>query len=489
MRILLLLLVLPLADEWSTAASLFKLAIDGSNDEKLQKAVVAVAKDNSERASKLLLTGLTTTNPRFYWIIINGLSKMPSKEAVAPVTEAILAKKTPGDQRRDLMMALQLNPAGTASDALLLVAKDGTPDVQVQAVDELVNRLVKEAVPVFIGLLKSNEAELKRRVLKALVALTGADAGTTAAAWQTWWDANHETWKPGAETAKTDPDKPGKTVVEVIKKGRKTDVEDLKKGDKKDIVVVEGVFDTVQDVLDKMSIPHTKIGEQDLAKFDLSKTMALLINCGVGLEEKNGGVAQTMSKADLAKVREFVARGGYLFTSDWGLTEVLEGAFPGYCKMATSIDQATVDIFPKKGSTGHPFLKEVFVKVKIEGGEGKSSTKSEEKIDFQWVIDGASFSIDYDPAKVICLVEAPDLEDQKHTAVAVTFAFGEKQKDPKAVATGGVYEDLAKMTGGRVLHVLSHFGTQKTKNDEYAIQNMLLNFVIEAKDRKQMKKK
>ena len=40
------------------------------------------------------------------------------------------------------------------------------------------------------------------------------------------------------------------------------------------------------------------------------------------------------------------------------------------------------------------------------------------------------------------------------------------------------------MTGGRVLYVLSHFGKQESNEDEYALQNLLINFLVEAADRR-----
>ena len=40
------------------------------------------------------------------------------------------------------------------------------------------------------------------------------------------------------------------------------------------------------------------------------------------------------------------------------------------------------------------------------------------------------------------------------------------------------------MSGGRVMYVLSHFGKQKSKKDEYALQNLLLNFLLEASERR-----
>ena len=40
------------------------------------------------------------------------------------------------------------------------------------------------------------------------------------------------------------------------------------------------------------------------------------------------------------------------------------------------------------------------------------------------------------------------------------------------------------MTGGRVLYVLSHFGKQAATSDEYALQNLLINFLVEASERR-----
>lgn len=500
----LVLLLAPLFDEfrsaqeggatqnaWSKTADAFKAALTGSNEEKLQKAADPVVKDNSERAAKLLLSGLSTKNPRFYWLLIANLARLGSKESIEPVTAAILASGGDAALKRDLMMALQFNRSPWADDAILHIAAKGTPDVAVTAFDELVARGKKEAVQVLIDALKKSDEELKRRARKALAALTGA-GHATAKEWQAWWDANAGTWTAPGTKPKADPDNPGKTVAETLKRNRMTDYEELTKLDAKDIVVVEGTFDRVEDVLGHMKIPHTKIQPKDLARHDLSKTMALLINCGVCdlPDQPMDQFELTLPKAVLEKIRAFVARGGYLFASDWGLTEVLEKAFPGTVKKSADIMEAVVDIYPKKGSTGHPFLREVFVKTTTSGGEdGKSATSTQERIDFKWVIDGGTFTIDYDPAKVVCLIEAPDLADAKNKAVAVTFTWGDDREAGKAVATGGVFENLSAIKSGKVLHVLSHFGNQKTKDDTYSVQNMLLNFLIEAKDRKKPLKK
>lgn len=479
------LLFLPVADEWSKAAGAFRSALAGRDEEALRKAVGPVIEDNSGRAAKLLLSGLSTRNPRHYWRIVASLAKLGSKEAVEAVADAVLASDGDAGRKRDLMMVLQFNRSPWADEALLRIAVKGAPEVAVTAFDELVARGQREAVPVLIDALRKSEEELKRRAHKALVALTGVDHATPRD-WQAWWDANGASWSPpGAKPAEIGTDGPGRTVAETLKRNRITDYEELTKLEAKDIVVVEGTFDRVEDVLDRMKIPHTKIRPADLAKADLSKPMALLVNCGVCdlPQQPTDTFELCLPKPVIEKIRAFVSRGGYLFASDWGLTEVLEKAFPGTVKKSADIDQAIVDIFPRKGSTGHPFLREVFVKA-TGGKEGGTAVEAQERLDFRWVIDAGTFTIEYDPAKVVCLIEAPDLADPKSKAVAVTFSYPSDREAGKAVATGGVYENLATLRGGKVLHVLSHFGNQRTMDDTYSVQNMLLNFLIEAKDRR-----
>jgi hypothetical protein len=81
-------------------------------------------------------------------------------------------------------------------------------------------------------------------------------------------------------------------------------------------------------------------------------------------------------------------------------------------------------------------------------------------------------------------VEAPSLAARrKSTAVAVTFTYGSDRKAAEeGCSLGGIYEDLVRMGGGRVLCVLSHFKKQRG-GDGFTLENLLLNFLIEAKDR------
>ncbi|MBI2932618.1 MAG: HEAT repeat domain-containing protein, partial [Planctomycetes bacterium] len=463
-------------DDWSRAVREFQAAIEASNTRNLEAAIAGVARDNSARAAKLLMAALGTRRQEHYWLLIAGLSKIPSAEGVAEIEKAILSKSGDPAAKRDLMMALQLNGSGPADAALLRIAAEGARDVQITAFDELVKRGKKEAVPVLIDALRKEgkkATELARQAHRSLVNLTGVDVGA-AEQWLAWWEKNKDTFKVG-DAAKSG----GGTVVETVKRNRTTDYEELRRGKKQEIVVVSGIFDEVQNVLERLEVPFTLIGKDDFDRHDLSKCAVLVINCDNYLEKR-------FTSQQLKRIRAFVADGGYLFTSDWGLVDVLEGAFPGYVKKAGEIEpQMNVPIFPRKGSTGHPFLKEVFVKIKVDDGGGKSGTMIEEKIDHRWEIDPVSYTIEHDPAKVVVLIESPEIQSRyKQGAVAVTFAYGDPTAGGQVVATGGVYEELPSMKGGKVLHILSHFRNQKSKNDDYALQNMFLNFLIEAKGRR-----
>jgi hypothetical protein len=290
--------------------------------------------------------------------------------------------------------------------------------------------------------------------------------------------------------------------TDAIRRRRAGSLAGLRGGSDRAILVVSGCYDRVQEVLTKLDLPHRVIAPEQLPKQDLSQCRALLINCHnlyssgmmkdvnrgelerevvaleakvrnlhqrlevtkdrtanyklqvelLGatsqLEEVTRRLAASADNAALAKnVGEFVASGGYLFTSDWGLS-ILERAVPGYVRIGGVVGPRTVTIRPKSGSEGHPMLEEVF----LETSKGSAKTSRR----FDWDIDSSSYSIKIErPDVVDVLVESLDLA--RFASVAVTFRH-EK---------------------GRILHVLSHFQKQATRHGDYALQNMLLNFLVE----------
>jgi hypothetical protein len=146
-------------------------------------------------------------------------------------------------------------------------------------------------------------------------------------------------------------------------------------------------------------------------------------------------------------IRKFVATGGYLFTSDWGLS-ILERSFPGTVKNGGNIGPRTVSLRPNAGVKGG-LLDEVF----YEGP--KTGTVVSRKL--LWEIDSGSYAIRIEKPTVEVLVETPDVA--RHSAVAVAFT--------------------PEKSSGKVLHILSHFEKQATRQGDYALQNLLVNFLAE----------
>jgi len=277
----------------------------------------------------------------------------------------------------------------------------------------------------------------------------------------------------------------------------------LREGSRSDIVVVNGAYDHIQDVLDRLEIPYVSIEPEDLPRYNLGACKILLLNCHNNyaggffrvmdtksivkeiedLEEREAALRRRIQETkekrkvfelglDLLKttsqlsglrqqlavvsgatemienLRKFVQSGGYVFTSDWGLS-ILERAFPGTVKNGGNIGPRTVSLRPHAGSR-NPLLDEVFY-----SGPSTGTVVSKK---LMWEVDSASYMIKIEkPSVVDVLVETGDVV--RNPAVAVTVT--------------------PEHASGKVLHILSHFQRQATKQGDYALQNLLLNFLLE----------
>lgn len=183
-----------------------------------------------------------------------------------------------------------------------------------------------------------------------------------------------------------------------------------------DVVVVRGCYDRVEQVLDALALPFTALDDAGtLARAALRPEQLLVINCPGRLAP--GGVE---------RVREFVAAGGSLFTTDWALRHVIELAFPGTIAFGgreTRDDVVRIEVRER----GNPFLRGVL----------------DEGADPQWWLEGSSYPIRVlDPGRVQVLIASRELgERYGEPAVAVLFRHGE----------------------GEVLHMISHYYLQRTE--------------------------
>jgi hypothetical protein len=409
------------------------------------------------------------------------MARLGSPAALDALGREILEGKVP-ELRRDLILPLRYSEAPGAVELLKRILREGSPDLQVSAMDELVDRERLDAAPILLDLADKDpgeERELTRRAFKALRALAKEDppAGGPAA-WRRWW-AGIEARAAGRPAPPPSPRRVGETVADSIRRTRVTDYEALKRGKKEEVLVIEGVSDTVQDVLFRLGIPYrSESWEKIQASVDLNfgKSIAVFVNCGTG----------TWPPKQIARIRDYVSSGGYLFVTDLAMLQVVKHAFPDYIDFGKGTFAAiTVPIVPWRGTTGHPLLRGV----DIPTPGLRSPDRAEQRL--EWKIESDGPVLAFDPSRVIPLVEAPTVVGKKRSsAVALSFTPDIDVKlMQESIRTGGVYEELGKLDSGKVICVLSHFKLQRQGEDGFALQNLLINFLIEAKDRALLREK
>lgn len=455
------------ADDFPQASKSLATAIATGNDLALEDAARKVILDNSPRAVELICRTLPRANPSQHWLLIAQLSNLSTTEALGRLGDEVLSNKSP-ELRRDLMMSLRHCSSTVSNDQLNRVLQKGTVDLQASAIDELVDRGVVAIIPTCIELAEKDvqgDRELTRRCQKAIKALTGTPPEGPPSSWRAWWESRN---KPSENLDSSKPG-PRSTVVETLRRTRLTDFEDLKKGKKEDLLVVQGASDSVQDVLTRLEIGHTLVGYERLGTKEgvpIGSYLAIFVNCGTA----------DWPPAQAEKARKFVEAGGYLFVTDIGMMQLIKHAFPGVLDFGKgSLNDMVAEIVPTRGSTGHPMLRGIDLPVTTTG-----PTKR-----LKWLIDSGGPSIQFDPKRAVGLVESPDLlKKRKPPTVAFTFIHQVDTRPLQAgIATGGTFEEFSDLSGGRVLCVLSHFAKQKDNEDGFILQNLLINFLIEAKDR------
>jgi hypothetical protein len=227
-------------------------------------------------------------------------------------------------------------------------------------------------------------------------------------------------------------------------RGRKGDAAKLlQELTRDDVLVVDGSFDHIERVLDALEIQYVKKSPFSLTqpRVETFKSYKVVFwNCTESLGPRK---IQVVTK----ELRRFVQDGGYLFTTDWGVANVLAIAFPGYLKTRGNrahLPEMTLPIRPAESALGHPLLEGVF----LPGVEGK------------WWLENASFDVEAGRRdKVTVLIESPMLKStfNRSPVVAATFHYGR----------------------GRVLHTMGHY-YQEAGNlaGTIAAHRLALNFVL-----------
>ena len=189
-----------------------------------------------------------------------------------------------------------------------------------------------------------------------------------------------------------------------------------------DIVAVTGCYDHVERVLGALDVPYQTVGPGLLRQVRLRPDQMVVVNC-----------PGKLTGPEIVQIRDFVAAGGTLFTTDWALRNVIEPAFPGYIEYndnATTDDVVRIDVV----DTNSPYLQGVL----------------DSDDDPQWWLEGSSYPIRIiDADRVRVLIRSRELgEKYGEEPVAVVFEYGK----------------------GEVFHMISHYYLQRAelRNDRHA---------------------
>lgn len=202
----------------------------------------------------------------------------------------------------------------------------------------------------------------------------------------------------------------------IVQEELRNDDRELLQGIKdSDVVLIQGQYDRVEDVLGLARIPHRTLAPERTGEVRFDPHQLVIVDCP-------GHVGE----AGVGRLRAFVEAGGSLFTTDWALKHVLEPAFPGLVAFnGRTTGDEVVCIELKK--TENPFLAGL-----IHAGA-----------DPLWWLEGSSYPIRVlDPGRVEVLLTSRELgERYGETSVAVAFRWG----------------------AGDVLHMISHYYLQRAE--------------------------
>jgi hypothetical protein len=182
-----------------------------------------------------------------------------------------------------------------------------------------------------------------------------------------------------------------------------------------DIIIVSGTYDHIQNVFSKLDMKFALVTPSKFRSIELNPEQIIFINCPGNIDLQG-----------IRKIKKFVHDGGFLFTTDWALRNIIEPAFPNYIRYnnrPTGDEVVRVEIQYKDD----PFLQ----------------TLVDSNDDPQWWIEGSSYPIEViNEQEVDILVKSKEVEKKYgESAIFVSFNYGK----------------------GKVYHMISHFYLQRAE--------------------------
>ncbi len=520
----------------------------GKNDDKVVQAALEglLEAGGASAVGELLslIPKMGGASDVYYWQLVNTAGGFRDRDALGALGDFILKKKK-APYCRDLLFAMENNPSPNVVGPLTKILEKGSYDLQLMAADQLAQVATTRSVTALIDSLKregdKGDPQLRRRIMAALSTITKENMGDSLN-WIGWWDANKNKGLPEPE----EPAGGGGNVVSSMNRDRGKQIESVKRQPKR-ILVISSMdpkrpgsvndYDSMEKMLEEMEIPHVVVlkdaFQKDPKKY-LERAWTVLINCNniqstcicpecasINQKRKEKGqsigpkinrlnscppdcpkghnsVSNKMSEEGVQALKRWTEQGGYLFTEDWGIVEILDRAWPKVLSshQEKSKDRAgneasgpklvhvqdakdagfkivrgppphaqqgfEVPIVPGRGMTSRPLLRGVFTRPRpparesdadADGGDGGSRTRDlpptenpTSSIKHQWQIDDESPSIFVqNGGKVEILMRSQQLGKLAggDDAVAVNFRVGnskpksQTKKGRKGPVTGG----------------------------------------------------
>lgn len=577
----------PPGDVKSLVADL-KKGVAAQSHEQMQPALEGLIDlGGAEAVGEVLeiIPKLQRASDDIYWQLVNSAAGFRDAQALNFLGDWIVKhKKEPW--ARDLLFALENNRSPHAFKAQAQVLEKGPYDLQLMAADQLARQHTIDAVDTIVAALKregdKGDPELRRRLMTGLTEITGQNMGDSQN-WIGWWENNR---KNGLPEKAASGGGGGGMATSAMDPNRKRDFESMARNPNRIVVISSRIpadapkdankdynYDHMEGILSQMEIPHTVVLKQEFEKDPqkyLKDAWTVLVNCNNIQQQcicpdcirilnekaskgqniggvtnrlytcppecsKHDQVSYRMTSATIDAIKAWVERGGYLFTEDWGVVEIVEVAWPEIIKNSKKtrnpdgtekaeynlIRTTDVTITPGRGLTSLPLMRGVFARGSKkpaapsddgEGGGGDGGTRTRDLGEDNptiaarntWHIDDESPAVEVvDRAAVTVLIESEDLAKLSggNETVAVNFrrgnalpkreasggaggaggGGGRTSSGPNGGTTRGKDAWAEQLRGGSVLHCMSHFGKQQGKQeDTFVIQNLILNFIMES---------
>ncbi|MEN8148463.1 MAG: FHA domain-containing protein [Planctomycetota bacterium] len=215
----------------------------------------------------------------------------------------------------------------------------------------------------------------------------------------------------------------------------------LRRLSKSDILVARGHYDTCEEVLHLLKLPHDCVPMVSLDRMKFDGRKVIVINCS----------NETLSKKTVERIRKWVKGGGYLLTTDWALANVVEPAFEDYLVPLRKNGRKVITPDEVIRIRGDPAKRRHFLL------KGTTITDGSAK----WWLEESSFPFEVKkPGEVEVLIRSDDLMAKYGVdPVAATFRYGK----------------------GRVLHMLGHvYQKEGNLKGTFSAQRLVANFLIAA---------